>query len=243
MKGKVLGFDPASGTGAITGDDGNRYNFAAADNKSPAPLKPNDTVDFEVDGNAAKNIYAVKTGFSIPTGVGGGASTGAAAGAGGDYAAMILARPYVIWAAVIILGSLIAGYFGTLDALNSMSGPYGSGLGISAIFVALLFAVPVVAAVLIFFEVTNNKLTAQFRLLTAAVAIGGPILLPVLAGLLAPEMLKGIRDMGAAFGAGGRMGIVEFIGFGISPGMLITVAGGVLIVLTHLGIVKLPTKL
>lgn len=242
MKGKVLGFDPTSGTGAITGDDGTRYNFTASDNKSPAPLKPNDTVDFEVDGASAKNIYAVKTGFSIPTG-GGGASTGAAAGAGGDYAAMVLAKPNVIWAAVIILGSLIAGYFGTLSAFDAMSGPYGSGLGISAIFIALLFAVPVVAAVLIFFEFMGNKLTAQFRLITAAVAIGAPILLPVLAGLTAPEMLKGIRDMGAAFGAGGRMGIVEFVGFGISPGMLITVAGGVLIVLTHLGIVKLPTKL
>ena len=115
MKGKVLGFDPTSGTGAITGDDGNRYNFAAADNKSPAPLKPNDTVDFEVDGSSAKNIYAVKTGFSMPTG--GGASPGAAVGAGvgGDYAAMILAKPNVIWAAVIILGSLIGGYFNTLS--------------------------------------------------------------------------------------------------------------------------------
>lgn len=240
MKGKVLGFDPASGTGAITGDDGNRYNFAAADNKSPAPLKPNDTVDFEVDGVAAKNIYAVKTGFSLPTG--GGASSDAAAGAGGDYAAMILARPYVIWAAVIILGSLIAGYFGTLGALGDMSGPYG-GIGISGLFIALLFAVPVVAGALIFFELTGHKLAGQFRLITAAVAIGGPILLPVLAGLLAPEMLKGIREMGTAFGAGGRMGLLEFVGFGISPGMLITVAGGVLIVLTHLGIVKLPTKL
>ena len=82
MKGKVLGFDPTSGTGAITGDDGSRYNFTTADNKSPAPLKPNDTVDFEVDGNSAKNIYAVKTGFSMP--IGGAATDGGAPVAGGD---------------------------------------------------------------------------------------------------------------------------------------------------------------
>ncbi len=243
MKGKVLGFDPAAGTGAINGDDGKRYKFTAADNKSPAPLKANDTVDFDgADGENAKEIYAVKTGFAMPTGLGAGA--GDAAGgtpvAGGEYVQMILGKPYVIWAAVIILGSLIAGYLGTLDALGKMSGPFGSGLGISALFVALLFAVPVVAAVLIFFEFTNNKMTAQFRLLTAAVAIGGPILLPVLAGLLAPQGLRDIREMGAAFGGGGRMGILEFIGFGISPGMVITVAGGVLIILTNMGIVKLP---
>ena len=59
MKGNVLGFDQTAGTGAITGEDGKRYKFAASDNKSPAPLKPNDTVDFEIDGDAAKDIYAV----------------------------------------------------------------------------------------------------------------------------------------------------------------------------------------
>lgn len=240
MKGKVLGFDPASGTGAITGDDGNRYNFTAADNKSPAPLKAGDTVDFESEGNVARNIYAVKTGFSIPT-MSAGADGAGAPVAGGEIVQQILAKPYVIWAAVIILGSLIAGYFSTLGALNNMSGPMGSGLGISALFIALLFFVPVVAAVLIFFEFTNHKMTAQFRMITAAVAIGGPILLPLLAGLLAPEMYKNMMEMAAAFGgAGGGLG---FIGFGITPGMVITVAGGVLIVLTQMGIVKLPTKL
>ena len=232
MKGKVLGFDPTSGTGAITGDDGNRYNFAAADNKSPAPLKPNDTVDFEVDGSSAKNIYAVKTGFSMPTG--GGASSGAAAGAGGDYAAMILAKPYVIWAVVIILGSAIAGYFGALNYLNAMSGPFGSGLGFAALLAALLFFIPVVAAGQIFLELTNHALMAKGRLVTAAVAIGGPILIPIVAGLFAP---RGYTELMSMAGAGGH------IGFGITPGMVITVAGGVLMLLTHLGIVKLPTKL
>lgn len=242
MKGKVLGFDPTSGTGAITGDDGNRYNFAAADNKSPAPLKPNDTVDFEIEGSAAKNIYAVKTGFSIPNvSVGGGApAADGTPAAGGDVVQQLLAKPNVLWAALIILGSLIAGYFNTLGALGQMSGSFGTGLGISAIFIALLFAVPVVAGVLIFFEFTNNPMTGQFRLITAAVAIGGPILLPILAGLFAPEMIKQALEFAAAFGNGGSMG---FIGFGITPGMLFTVAGGVLIVLTHMGILKLPTKL
>lgn len=243
MKGKVLGFDPATGAGAITGDDGNRYTFAAADNKSPAPLKPGDTIDFQIEGNAAKEIYTVKSGFSLPTGgLGSGDAAAGGAAAGGEIIRMILARPYVLWAALIILGSLIAGYLGALSALGEMSGPMG-GMGLSAIFIALLFGVPVVAAVLIFFELTGNKLAGQFRLITAAVAIGGPILLPVLAGLVAPEFLQGIREMGAAFGGAGRMGILDFVGFNISLGMLMTVAGGVLIILTQMGIVKLPTKL
>lgn len=238
MKGKVLGFDAASGTGAINGDDGKRYKFTAADNKSPAPLKANDTVDFEAaDGENAKDIYAVKSGFTIPSGLGTPAADGKPV-AGGDYVQMILGKPYVIWAAVIILGSLIAGYVSALGLLNSMSGPFGSGLGISALLGALLFFVPVVAGVLIFFEFTNHKLTGQFRLITAAVAIGGPILIPILAGLLAPRAYQEAMSMAAAFGAGGMGG--GFIGFSITPGMVITVAGGVLIVLTHMGIVKLP---
>lgn len=227
MKGKVLGFDPTSGTGAITGDDGNRYNFATADNKSPAPLKPNDTVDFEVDGNTAKNIYVVKTGFSIPTG---GASTGAAAGAGGDYAAMILAKPNVIWAAIIILGSLIGGYFNTLSLIGG--GPMGI-FGFAGFILALLFLVPVAAGVLIFFELTNHAMTPLFRLVTAAVAIGGPILLPILAGMV----------LGVGGGFGGMPGGLGLIGFHIDLGTVLAVGGGVMIVLTYMGIVKLPTKL
>jgi len=240
MKGKVLGFDPTSGTGAINGEDGKRYKFATADNKSPAPLKANDSVDFETDGDSAKDIYAVKSGFSLPPGLG--APTGSAAGgtpvAGGEYVQMILARPYVLWAAVIILGSLIAGYVSALGMLNSMSGPFGSGLGISALLAALLFFVPVAAGVLIFFEFTNHKMTVQFRLITAAAAIGGPILIPILAGLLAPRAYQEAMSMAASFGASGMGG--GLIGFAISPGMLITVAGGVLIILTNMGIVKLP---
>lgn len=232
MKGKVLGFDAAAGTGAINGENGQRYNFTAGEFKSPTPAKAGDNVDFEADGANAKNIYV--TAGAMPN-VDLGALTSNAT------VANIMAKPYVIWAAVIILGSLIAGYFGAFDGLNAMSGgPMGGGLGISGIFIFLLLAVPIVAAVLIFFEFTNNPMTVQFRLITAAVAIGGPILLPILAGLTAPEMLKGIREMGQAFGGGGRMGILEFVGFGISPGMLITVAGGVLIILTNMGIVKLP---
>lgn len=230
MKGKVLGFDAAAGTGAITGDDGKRYAFVLADNKSPSALKPGDTVDFQVEGDTAKDIYAVA----------GEPSVDLAALAANPAVANVLAKPNVIWAGVIILGSLIAGYLGTLEALSHMTGEFGSGLGLSAIFIAALFAIPIIAGVLIFFELTNNTMTRQFRMITAAAAVGGPILLPVIAGLLAPQGLRDIRELGEMFGGAGRMGFLQFVGFGISFGMLMTIAGGVLIVLTERGIVKLP---
>ena len=233
MKGKVLGFDPASGTGAINGDDGKRYKFTAADNKSPQPLKPNDSVDFEADGDSAKDIYAVKTGFSLPTG-GGAPAAGGAPVAGGDIVQQILAKPNVIWAAVVILGSLIGGY---LAAIGNIGGGPGGAYGFAGFVSSLLFAIPVLAGVLVFFELTNHKLTPTFRLVTGAVAIGGPILLPLLTSMFMPQGFGFAMEFASAFGMGGAVGGGIF-SFAITPGLLITVAGGVLILLTHFGIIK-----
>lgn len=209
MKGKVLGFDAAAGTGAISGDDGQRYNFTAADFKSPPPAKANDAVDFEADAGTAKNIYVTAGAVNVDL----------AAMAANPTVANILAKPYVIWAAVIILGSLIAGYLNTLQLIGG--GPMGM-FGFAGFVLALLALIPVVAGVLIYFEFTNNALTPITRLVTAGAAIAGPIVLPLLAG-----MILGTGGLGYGFGFGG-----------ISLGMLITIAGGVLIVLTHMGIIK-----
>lgn len=225
MKGKVLGFDPATGTGAITGDDGNRYKFTAADNKSLTPLKPNDTVDFEVDAGAAKEIYVVKTGFSLPTG--GGAAPAAGGGApvaGGDVVQMILAKPNVIWAAIVILGGLIGGYLSAIQLIGG--GPMGM-MGAAGFFYALLFFIPIVAGVLIFFELTNNALTPVTRLAAGGFAAAGPIVLPLIGNMMLPGMMSMAMQMG-----GGGMGNI------LSAGSIITIAGGVLILLTHFGIIK-----
>lgn len=226
MKGKVLGFDPASGTGAITGDDGNRYKFTAADNKSATPLKPNDTVDFEVDNGVAKEIYVVKTGFSLPTGgaAAPAAGGGAAAPAGGDVVQMILSKPTLIWAAIVILGGLIGGYLSAIQLIGG--GPMGM-MGAAGFFYALLFFIPIAAAVLIFFELTNNALTPVTRLAAGGFAAAGPIVLPLIGNTMLPGMMGMAMQMG-----GGGMGNI------LSPGSIITVAGGVLILLTHFGIIK-----
>jgi hypothetical protein len=217
MKGKVLGFDAAAGTGVINGEDGKRYAYTAADNKSPNPTRPNDDVDFVADGANAKDIFVM---MAAPV----------AAAPGIDLSKLakdpnvknILAKPYVIWAAIVIFGSLIGGYLAAISALGQIGGFYG--LGVGAIFHALLFAIPVLAGVLIYFELTNHKMTQTFRLVTGAAAAGGPILLPFLAGLVSPAY-QVIYSITSAVGAG-------------TLGMIITVAGGVLILLTYFGIIK-----
>ena len=58
MKGKILGFDPDTNTGAISGHDGNRYEFVRLDwHGSGAPVR-GAVVDFVPEGAHARQVYA-----------------------------------------------------------------------------------------------------------------------------------------------------------------------------------------
>lgn len=216
MKGKVLGFDATAGTGAISGDDGQRYSFVASEFKGTAPAKAGDNVDFEADAGAAKNIYV--TAAAIP-------NVDLAAMASNPTVAGILAKPSIIWAGVIILGALIGQY---LSILNGFGGA-GEVLGGGVYLLYLLLLIPIAAGVLIYFELTNNAMTAQLRFATAVAAIAGPIIIPIIVGMTLPRMFGMAMNMGAGNG---------FFGFAITPGLIFVVGGGVLLLLTHLGYIK-----
>jgi TM2 domain-containing membrane protein YozV len=68
MRGTVLGFDAAAGTGAIAGDDGRRYAFAGAEWRG-GPLMPvaGTAVDFEASDAAALGVYPIP-GVTVPAG-------------------------------------------------------------------------------------------------------------------------------------------------------------------------------
>lgn len=59
MRGKVLAFDYRAGEGHITGDDGQRYRFAAAEWKPQATPAPGVAVDFEPEGREALAVYSL----------------------------------------------------------------------------------------------------------------------------------------------------------------------------------------
>jgi len=59
MKGNVLGFDPEGNTGAISGHDGQRYDFVTLDWRSPGRPARGIAVDFVAEGNRATQIYAL----------------------------------------------------------------------------------------------------------------------------------------------------------------------------------------
>jgi|GEM_PF-822654 hypothetical protein len=238
MKGKVLGYDAATGTGVINGDDGNRYKFSISDNKSPAPPKAGDEVDYVADAGAAKEIFIVAAAAAAAPPPG--ASIDMSKIAADPTVQNILAKPNVIWAGIILLGSLMAGYlFGALGMLGKIGGSVNvgfgysvnTGLGIGALVFFLLVAIPVLAGLLIFMELTNHKLTQTVRLATGAAAVGGPIILPMLGGAMS--------GAGAGVGFDGlMMGLIMGTGGIYMFGMLVTIAGGALILLTHFGVIK-----
>jgi uncharacterized membrane protein len=57
MKGSVLGFDPDTNTGAVSGFDGRRYDFVRLEWRSPAPPARGAAVDFIPVCGRATQIY------------------------------------------------------------------------------------------------------------------------------------------------------------------------------------------
>lgn len=62
MRGTILGFDAATGTGAITDATGGRLKFDRDAWRSPGEPVPGRAVDFEVEGGEAIDIFLVPGG-------------------------------------------------------------------------------------------------------------------------------------------------------------------------------------
>jgi len=57
MKGQILDYSVQSNKGTITGADGNRYQFIGSEWKGTGVPTRGMNVDFEVEGNQAKDVY------------------------------------------------------------------------------------------------------------------------------------------------------------------------------------------
>jgi hypothetical protein len=66
MKGKILGFTPSSGSGAIAAEDGRRFTFEASQWRSDKPIAAGTEVDFAPSGDAATEIYPIAASFAAP---------------------------------------------------------------------------------------------------------------------------------------------------------------------------------
>jgi uncharacterized membrane protein YhaH (DUF805 family) len=66
MRGNVIGFDPDTNTGAISGHDGNRYDFATQDWRVHSRPRHGDVVDFQAIGGHAQDIYLIEPEYVRP---------------------------------------------------------------------------------------------------------------------------------------------------------------------------------
>jgi uncharacterized membrane protein YhaH (DUF805 family) len=66
MKGNVIGFDPDTNTGAISGHDGNRYDFATIDWHGQRQPRHGDVVDFQPEGQRATQVYVTEPQYVVP---------------------------------------------------------------------------------------------------------------------------------------------------------------------------------
>ena len=66
MRGNVIGFDADSNSGAISGYDGKRYDFATVDWHSQNRPRHGDLVDFVTEGQRATQIYLLEPEYVRP---------------------------------------------------------------------------------------------------------------------------------------------------------------------------------
>jgi uncharacterized membrane protein YhaH (DUF805 family) len=67
VKGNIIGFDPDTNTGAISGHDGKRYDFVTADWHGQARPRQGDVVDFQPSGDRATQLYLVDAEYVQPS--------------------------------------------------------------------------------------------------------------------------------------------------------------------------------
>jgi uncharacterized membrane protein YhaH (DUF805 family) len=67
MKGNVIGFDPETNTGVISGDDGQRYDFVTNDLLVLEKSGRGDLVEFMPDGGHATKIFVVEPAWVPPS--------------------------------------------------------------------------------------------------------------------------------------------------------------------------------
>lgn len=232
MKGRVLGFDAGAGTGAISGEDGNRYVFASSDWRGEDPPKAGQAVDFVANADAANEVYAATAGGPDLSAI-----TGNPALMG------FVMKPHVVGALVAMLGWLVAGHlllvnyvFDGINSMGQLSDLAGGGsffflVQLAMLVLLLLYLIPMALGWLLWKTWASAETdTLKQRAGLASVAL--PIVVPILAAFLIwlglpGEVKRLVRD---------GFSVLDMID--IDLGLILMLAGGVLILLQRAGVVK-----
>ncbi len=119
MKGRILGFDAATGAGAVNGEDGNRYGFGAGDYKGPRAAAAGEEVDFVPKDGKATEIYPLKSGASIDLSGIGAALGGAAASPGGaNVMGIVRSQPQTLLALIMLIAAVFMPFVSAMGIFN-----------------------------------------------------------------------------------------------------------------------------
>lgn len=224
MKGIVLGYDTETEAIVLRAEDGARYRFAPSEWRDRQSARKGDEVDFEPDGDRAREVYAIAAKQPVDAA----AVSPLSVVAGWPPARFFLLRPVLTCAILVLLACLTGAYsVGDIrisvleapelisrmsEALDSLIAASGTdpgprlGAGVARILLLLLlglYVVPILAALTIWREFVGrpDRKLARFAGIAAIVL---PIGLPVLIGLVVQIwVVPGIPDVGARLGRSG----------------------------------------
>ena len=236
MKGKILGYDAAGGSGMITGEDGKRYRFASADWRGERSPATGASVDFEASADRANDIYPV--GVQL-----GGLSPDVLAGPGMGKAAALFQDSLATPLAIVVLLAMF---------LPAISSPV---MGVSTFGLGNLFAGEMSAAAMFAGEHAASALTTVQDLLflrfaapvTALWVIWSawsekalklPMLVCGVSAVVAAGLVFMLRS--AAISMMGPMGssVGQMISIGFGAWLL--VLAGLALILAAVGIIRNP---
>jgi hypothetical protein len=225
MKGIVLGYDTEAEAIVLRADNGRRYRFQAADWRERGSPRKGDPVDFEPDGDRAREVYRVSPTHHLEP-----ATPAAPLSVVADWAParFFMARPVFSFALLVLLMCLTGAYAvgdvrislfevpelisrmsESLDSLIAVSGTDPSprlGAGVVRVLLILLlglYAVPVLATITAWREFVGrpNRRLARYAGIAAMVV---PIALPLVIALVVQAwVLPGLPDGGVRLGRSG----------------------------------------
>ena len=213
MKGKILGFDDAAGSGAISAEDGTRHKFARADwrggDKTPTAGM---TVDFESEGGAARDVYPVAGSAMAALGTIGADIGALSESEQGARIAALMTRTLAVPLAVLVLlacflpalsspvqSATLIGLGNAMDdlgraaAAQEMLGGGKSGFDTIQTLLFLRFAAPL-AALWLIWAAWSGKTERLPMLVTGAASIVAGLLVIMLRSAILSMVPDFIRD-------------------------------------------------
>lgn len=253
MKGIVLGYDAGSRLTVLRGEDGRRYGFAPADWRDQRAPRKRDVVDFEIDGQRARDVFLIDSANGAPPPA---AVAPAAALAAWPVTRVLVERPVMMASLMVLLASLTGAYAvgdlrislfeapelisrmaESLDSLVAVSGADPSprlGAGVARVLLVLLlglYLVPLLAGITLWKEFVGRPDLRLARMAGLA-AMVLPILLPLLIILVVQAwVLPGLPDPATRLGRAGvttPQQVFEVLRL-YSTGTVLVVAAGALL--------------